>query len=57
MSRKRRKKKSYTIVVPKEKVLEAKKPRYNPFQGGTGRHKSKKDYTRKGKKEWKYYEG
>lgn len=56
MSRGRKKKQVHTIVIPKEKVLEAEKPRYNPFQTGHGAHKNKKAYTRKGKKEWKTYE-
>ena len=49
MSRGRKKKQVHTIVIPKEKVLEAEKPRYNPFQTGHGAHKNKKVYTRKQK--------
>ncbi len=56
MGRKNKKKEIFVIKISKEKRLEAEKPRYNPYQGGTGGHKSKKDYTRKGKKDWKQYE-
>ena len=44
------------IVIPKEKIYEATKQRFNPHQGGSGAHKSPKDYSRKGKKDWKKYE-
>ena len=49
MSRGRKKKQVHTIVIPKEKVLEVEKPRYNPFQTGHGENKNKKVYTRKEK--------
>lgn len=52
---KRQKKKIEKIVIPKELVVAAEKPRYNPFQGGTGAHKSVKTYTRKEKYKVKYY--
>lgn len=45
----KKKKKIPVIKISKEKVMEAKKPRYNPFQGGYGAHKDKKKYTRKEK--------
>lgn len=32
----KKKKKIDKIVIPKEKIYEAKKPRYNAFQGGYG---------------------
>lgn len=52
---KRKKKKSETITIPKELVLQAEKPRYNAFQGGTGAHKTAKTYTRKDKHRERLY--
>lgn len=43
------------IVIPKEKIIEAEKPRFNAYQGGTGAWKNKKKYTRKEKHQIKYY--
>lgn len=43
------KKKSMKIVIPKEKVYQAEKPRYNPYQTGHGAHKDKTKYSRKKK--------
>lgn len=45
----KKKKKIDKIVVPKELIYQAQKERFNPFQTGTGAHKSKKTYTRKSK--------
>lgn len=53
--RNKRQKKTEKIVVPKELIMEAKKPRYNPFQGGTGAHKTIKSYTRKEKHKQKLF--
>lgn len=44
------------IVIPKELVMEAQKPRYNAYQGGIGVHKTIKTYNRKEKhkKDYRY---
>lgn len=49
-----KKKREMKIVIPKEKVYEATKERFNPFQTGHGAHKDKTKYTRKRKhnKSW-----
>lgn len=44
----KKKKKIDKIIIPKEKVYEAKKPRYNAFAGGYGTHGDTK-YNRKQK--------
>lgn len=41
--------------ISKELLFNAKKERYNPYQGGYGAHKNKKAYTRKDKHKVKYY--
>lgn len=43
------------IHIDAMEVWNAKKPRYNPYQGGNGVHKSAKDYRRKPKH--RYSEG
>ena len=53
--RNKRKKTTETLIIPKELVLQAEKPRYNPFQGGTGAHKTAKTYTRKTKHKERLY--
>lgn len=35
------------IIIEKSIILQAKKPRFNPFQTGNGAHKNKKKYDRK----------
>lgn len=51
----KKKKEIITFEIPKELVLAKEKPRYNAHQGGTGGHKSVKDYSRKEKykKDWR----
>lgn len=51
----KKKKKIDKIIIPKEKIYEAKKPRYNAFQGGYGAQGEIK-YNRKEKhrKDLKY---
>lgn len=41
--------------IPKEMIFNAKKERYNPYQGGYGAFKDKKKYTRKEKYKTKYF--
>lgn len=43
------------IVIPKEMIIQAEKPRYNAYQGGTGAWEDKKKYKRKEKHQKKYY--
>lgn len=47
MAKRRQKKQSQSFTIPKELILQAEKPRYNPYQGGYGKHKDKTKYTRK----------
>ena len=51
MSKKRRKQKT-VHVLSAEEAWQVKKPRYNAWQCGHGKHKSKKDYDRNDKS-WK----
>ena len=55
MGRKNKRQKIETFEIPKDLLIEAKKPRYNAFQGGYGAHKSEKIYTRKQKHKQKLF--
>ena len=55
MSKKKNKKRGTIHVISAEEAWQVKKPRYNAWQCGYGKHKSKKDYYRKDKS-WEYEE-
>lgn len=52
MSKKKNKKQETIHVMSAEEAWQVKKPRYNAWQCGHGKHKSKKDYDRNDKS-WK----
>lgn len=42
------------VIIPKEKIYEATKERFNPYQTGHGAWKDKSKYTRKTKHKRNY---
>ena len=52
MSKKKNKRQKTIHIMSAEEAWQVKKPRYNAWQCGHGKHKSKKDYDRNDKS-WK----
>ncbi len=40
------------IIIPKERIVKTKMPRFNGFKVGHGPHRNKKKYQRKSKYPW-----